>query len=128
VDIPQTSTSTGQAESGITSHDVILYYNGNGAIITSYSWYANTAPGHNASGQDTWSIIGYTGVNRTGSSTTLASGNASVGASDSKSISESSGIRSIVFTYTVAAGHDGSCLSSDVSYTVSTLIPYNDYN
>jgi hypothetical protein len=124
VDIPQTATSSGDAASGITGHYVTLYYNGNGALVTSYSWYANTASGH--SGSDNWYIVGYTGVNRTGSSITLASGSASAGASDSRSIAEASGIKSVEFTYHVDDGHGDTCLSSNVSYTVSTLIPYND--
>lgn len=124
ISIPQTSTSSGDAASGITGHQVQLVFNGNGAIITSYSWYARTAYGH--SGYDNWSIVGYTGINQSGSSMILNSGIAYAGASDARSISEDSGIRSIVFTYNVDPSHGWSCLSSDVSYTVSTLIPYND--
>ena len=57
---------------------------------------------------------------------TLASGSAYAGASDSRSIPETSGIKSIVFTYNIDPSHGTYCLSSNVSYTVSTLIPLND--
>ncbi|MPM98926.1 hypothetical protein SDC9_146116 [bioreactor metagenome] len=124
ISIPQTSTSSGDAANGITGHQVQLIFNGNGAAVTQYQWIAQTAWGH--SGSDNWSIVGYTGINQSGSSVTLASGYASAGASDSRSIPEESGIKSIVFTYNIDSTHGSTCLSSDVSYTVWTSIPYND--
>ena len=124
LDIPSSTTSTGQAESGITGHYVTLYFNGNGSLVTYYNWVCHTASGH--SGSDDWSIIGFTGLNCTGSWVTLAYGLASAGASDARSISAASGIKSIQFTYHVDDTHGTSCLSSDVNYSVTTLIPYND--
>lgn len=124
LEIPSSTTSTGQAESGITGHNVILYFNGNGSLVTYYDWVCHTASGH--SGSDDWNIIGYTGINCTGTAITLASGTASAGASDARSIAEATGIKSIKFTYHVDDTHGDSCLSSNVNYSVTTLIPYND--
>jgi hypothetical protein len=126
LEIPRTSTSTGQAAEGLNTQTVQLVFNGNGSVVSACSFVVNTAWGHNGGGGDSWSIIGYTGVDQSGSSSTLASGAASTGVTYSGSISEASGIKSIVFTYRVADGHGGSCLSSNINYSVSSLIPYND--
>ena len=124
ISIPQTSTSSGDAAKGITGHQVQLVFKGNGATVTKYEWIAKTARGHN--GSDDWSIVGYTGIDRSGSSVTLASGYARAGANDSSSIPQESGIKSIVFTYNIDKTHGSTCLSSDVSYTVWTSIPLNN--
>ena len=126
LEIPETSTSVGQAEQGLTGHTVQLVYNGTGAIVTHYSFVAITASGH--SGNDNWNVIGYTGVNLSGSSSTLASGTANAGVTNSNDVPEASGIRSIVFTYNIDPTHGTTCLSSNVSYSVSSLIPFNDVN